>query len=167
MNKILFLDLDGVLNTFDNLFSMSVIEKLTGKPSMDSYGHLFDDRCVNWLEYIILNTKCKIVISSTWRRSGLDNMKKMWEERNLPGEVIDITPTIVDKIIIDKYKPNNINADRGYEIQQWIDNNDIETYCIVDDDSDMLSHQNFVKVDGKFGLEYISSNKIINILNNI
>ena len=44
---------------------------------------------------------------------------------------------------------------RGNEIQDWIDNNDnIESYVILDDDSDMLESQlfNFVQTDTYEGL---------------
>ena len=43
---------------------------------------------------------------------------------------------------------------RGTEIQEWIDNNDVTNYTIIDDDSDMLKEQmkHFFHVDGYFGL---------------
>ena len=42
---------------------------------------------------IIELTGAKIVISSTWRKSGLSVRKELWKFSNLPGEVIDVTPT--------------------------------------------------------------------------
>jgi len=164
--KILFLDIDGVLNSFDNMNAMCTLGKYTGDKSYDEYGHKFDERCVRWLEYIVIETDCDIVISSTWRRAGLDKMKKMWEDRKLPGDIIDITPRRVDESIISLYSKDNPRADRGYEIQQWIDNNNVQYYCIVDDDCDMLSHQNFVKTNGRVGLDYDTTKEIVKILNN-
>lgn len=161
--KILFLDIDGVLNSMDNEYSRLYLWKLGLEKSRDEYGDLFDERCVRWLKYIIDKTGCKIVISSTWRKSGLLAMQDMWKYRKLPGEVIDITPLTVDSKLFTKYYSEI--ADRGYEIQQWLEENDEYIYCIVDDEYDMLEHQNFVQTNKKFGLDYQSAKDIIRILN--
>lgn len=55
--KIIFLDIDGVLNVF-------------GK-SHDQYGKTFHKHFENNLKYIIEQTNAKIVLSSTWRFKGL------------------------------------------------------------------------------------------------
>lgn len=161
-HKIIFLDIDGVLN---------VIPK-----SYDEFGGTFHDNFVNNLKHIIDQTGAKIVISSSWRIDGLETMKKMWHKRNLPGEVIDITPTeidVVDKGICEFYDL----VDRGHEIQLYIDNNDITNYCIIDDDNDMLDSQrdNFVRtanntthkdcVDIGYGLTKQCADEVIKILN--
>lgn len=119
-NRIILLDIDGVLNV--------------NFPSHDEYGRCFHPNFIDNLKYIIDETGAKIVISSTWRFSGLVIMKEMWEKRNLPGEVIDITPHI------DICK-------RGEEIEYWLKNNEVDSYVIIDDDNDMLENQqqNFVK----------------------
>ncbi len=163
--KILFLDIDGVLNSFDNQFAMQFLWKLDPiNKSRDKYGVLFDNRCVVWLNYIIKKTECKIVISSAWRMSGLISLQQMWEYRNLPGKIIDITPTIVNPKIILKYDDFEL-ADRGFEIQEWLENNQVDNYCIVDDNSDMLPSQKFIRTMGNQGLNYNSAIKIVNILN--
>jgi hypothetical protein len=165
--KIIFLDIDGVLNSMDymNLLHMSKHDAKMDKETMDEYGQLFDPRCVQWLEYIIAKTGAKIVISSTWRMSGLQIMQELWKHRNLPGEVIDVTGRGgVDPEIIERfYDPG---ADRGYEIQQWIeDHSDINSYVILDDDSDMCPGQHFVKCDSKYGITREVANAAINYLN--
>lgn len=164
MTKVLFLDIDGVLNSMDNMYAMTALwKKDKEEKPRDDFSHLFDERCVRWLDYIIRRTECKIVISSTWRRSGVERMKQMWEMRGLPGEVIDITPSYADKKIIEQHLCEG--ADRGYEIQQWIEEHRPDRYCIVDDDSDMLPHQPFVNTKGRIGLNYETAHEIINILN--
>jgi hypothetical protein len=166
MNKIIFLDIDGVLNVYCK--------------DRDEFGCTFHKHFVDNLKWIIEKTNAKIVISSTWKIDGLEIMKKMWEKRNLPGDVIDITPSTVDVV------KNGIckfydQVDRGHEIQLWIDNNKnkIETYCVIDDDNDMLQSQknNFVRtannkdhedcVDIGYGLTHKCAEKVINILNKI
>jgi hypothetical protein len=132
--------------------------------SRDQFGHLFDERCVRWLKYIVDKTDCKIVISSTWRRSGLSVMQEMWKFRNLPGEVIDITSNSWNLKLSELYAEPQAN--RGYEIQEWVNNHpEIESYCIVDDDNDMLKHQIFVQTKGRIGLDYDTSHSIVKILN--
>jgi len=166
--KVLFLDIDGVLNSYDN---RDVLENLWNinkeNKSRDQFGVLFDERCVRWLKYIIEETGCKIVISSTWRSGGLKTMQLMWEMRDLPGEVIDCTPMEVSEDIINLYAATNNEADRGYEIQEWIDINKPERYCIVDDQDDMLGHQHFVRTSSEYGLDKKTSCSIVVILNSI
>lgn len=164
--KVLFLDIDGVLNSTDNTHVRWYLwGQDTNIKSKDQFGTLFDERCVLWLQYIILQTGCKIVLSSSWRHMGLNKVKLMWELRNLPGEVIDITPLEYDPAVVELYADVNPNADRGYEIQEWLDNNLVESYCIVDDEDDMLSSQKFVRTDQSIGLNRKTSNEIIQILN--
>ena len=147
INKVIFLDIDGVLNVYCE--------------GRDEYGCTFHKHFEDNLSWII---KAKIVISSTWRFSGLEILKEMWDKRGLPGEVIDITPDL-----------NNLK--RGDEIQHWLDNNKVINYVIVDDDNDMLDIQknNFVQTSGNYdhldcvyigyGLTRKCSERIVEILN--
>lgn len=162
--RVIFLDIDGVLNTWDYIGSLYLLaNKHKVGSSIDEYGQLFDPRCVNYLDYIIRETDAKIVISSTWRNKGISNLQEMWEMRDLPGEIIDVTPLTLDGEIVERYY--HVDADRGYEIQEWLDNHDdIESYVILDDMSDMLPSQNFVKCDGKFGITREVANMAIHHL---
>ena len=107
--KVIFLDIDGVLNVYCE--------------SRDKYGCNFHPHFVDNLKHIIDETDAKIVISSSWKADGLITIKKMWLDRNLPGEVIDITEGRPDR-------------KRGNEIQQWLDKHkeEIVDYVIIDDD---------------------------------
>lgn len=114
-DKIIFLDIDGVLNLY--------------REEHDKYGQLFHDNFVNNLKHIIDETGAKIVLSSTWRLSGFKTNKNMWLDRKLPGELVDVTPIFHNKI-------------RGEEIKHWLVNNQVNSYVIIDDDTDFLSEQN-------------------------
>jgi len=157
--KIIFLDIDGVLNVHY-------------KGKRDEYGQAFHPNFVENLREVIDKTGAKIVISSTWRMSGLKIMQEMWEHRGLPGEVIDITP-IATSIKLHKRDEDcneNISIPRGLEIEAWLGWNDfqrinwskdkqleylekskVKNYVILDDDSDMLYNQkeHFVKCSGR------------------
>jgi hypothetical protein len=105
-------------------------------------------------------------------------MKTMWLDRNLPGEVIDITVDcyqIVDEGRAEFYD----TVERGHEVQEWIDSHQgIESYVILDDDNDFLASQrgNFVRtanninhpdsIDIGYGLTKECTKKAIRILNN-
>ena len=127
--KVIFLDIDGVLNVIPQ--------------GNDRFGAIFHEHFVDNLKRIIDETGAKIVISSTWRMSGLPGMIEMWEERNLPGEVIGITPNFMWR--------TGSTLQRGKEIDAYLDEHpEIEKYVIIDDDSDMEPHQleNFVMTFG-------------------
>lgn len=168
--KVIFLDIDGVLNSGDYMNATHILNHKHGVEEVvcsDEYGHTFDPRCVLYLDHILRETGAKLVISSTWRYSGLKIMQEMWAARNLPGEVIDITPlrSEVDPEIEERfYDPR---AGRGYEIQDWLERNQVESYVILDDDSDMISHQPLVKCPNRFGITYEVAKETIQKLNTI
>lgn len=124
MDKIIFLDFDGVL-------SVSLQER-------DKYGQLFHQRFVDNLKYVIDKTNAKLVIISSWRTDGIDVMQNMWKDRNLPGEIVGNTPYCAKLETCRKYRENQ---ERGLEIQEYIDENNIDSYVIIDDDDNMLSQQ--------------------------
>ena len=90
MRKVIFLDFDGVLNT--EYYQWFLHNQ--GKPYFDEYGSCFAPSAVNQLKRIIDETGADIVVESTWKYLGLEAMKELWQARNLPGRIIDITPDI-------------------------------------------------------------------------
>lgn len=154
--RIIFLDIDGVLASFDYL---RIISHLKEK-NPDRYGYAFDLRCVKNLQWIL--NECpdvKIVISSSWKSMKINKLLDMWKIRDLPGEIIDITPDLLR---------TKIESSRGDEIQEWLSkHSEVKSYVIIDDDSDMLLHQmdRFVKTDPIIGLTVKDSEKAIKILN--
>ena len=150
--KVIFLDIDGVLNV--------------DYCGHDDYGNYFNYIQVNNLKHIIEKTDAKIVISSSWRFSGLHVMKSMWEYRKLPGEVIDITPFEVDLVYKGFFKYYD-EVSRGDEIQWWINTYKPENYVIIDDVEDFLDNQlnNFVKTKENIGLTKKLAEEAIEILN--
>lgn len=157
MSKYLFLDIDGVLNVIPQ--------------GRDEFGSKFHQHFEYNLAWIIRETGCKIVISSSWRHSGLNEMQRMWEQRSLPGEVVDITPNLT-------YGSGKITSmPRGMEIKAWLDENYHDAYAILDDDNDMLEEQlsHFVCtsgnnhhadcIDAGYGLTKECAQKVIEILN--
>ena len=152
MNKIIFLDFDGVLNTehYQGLLQYQ------GKPWQDEYGAFFDPKVVKQLKRIIDATDADIVVESSWKYLGLDAMKELWEVRNLPGTIIDITPSLLGK-------------NKGVEIASWLSKyakQDIR-YVIIDDEYVILDSQlpHFILTNPYEGITEEQANRAISMLN--
>lgn len=152
MNKIIFLDFDGVLNTehYQGLLQYQ------GKPWQDEYGAFFDPKAVKQLKRIIDTTDADIVVESSWKYLGLDAMKELWEVRNLPGTIIDITPSLLGK-------------NKGVEIASWLSKyakQDLR-YVIIDDEFVILDSQlpHFILTNPYEGITEEQANRAISMLN--
>lgn len=112
---ILFLDIDGVMNTTDSALR-------------HRGGHVFTQPAVEALRWIVRKASCKIVISSTRRREGVEAMRALFLRNGLETEaasIIDITPRFVD---------HDTDEWREDEIEAWLDRNgDKGKYAILDD----------------------------------
>lgn len=123
--KIIFLDVDGVLNTYYT-------------EAKTSNGATFvDDRKVHILKDIIDKTGAKIVLSSTWRIGWKHlelSMKDTWAAKDfieLRDKLREFEIDLYDKTpILDKFM-----RCRGEEIKMYLNNSkdDIEGYVIIDD----------------------------------
>ena len=152
MNKIIFLDFDGVLNTehYQGLLQYQ------GKTWQDEYGAFFDPKAVKQLKRIIDATDADIVVESSWKYLGLDAMKELWEVRNLPGTIIDITPSLLGK-------------NKGVEIASWLSKyakQDLR-YVIIDDEFVILDSQlpHFILTNPYEGITEEQANRAISMLN--
>ena len=165
MDKVIFLDIDGVLNT---KWWYTQMDRNTPK---DKYGYTFDPRSVANLKKIIDETGADIVISSSWKSFGLSELEEMWQNRELPGKLIDITPNSVSDEML-------LNADldhmelfhiRGMEIKEWLDKHGkkVSHYVIIDDMDNFLPEQqsHFVQTDPEVGITEEDANMAIKILN--
>jgi hypothetical protein len=153
--KIIFLDIDGVLNSEKAYRSGECnYTKWNWENGTEDHHQSFCSWSKELLNKLIDETGAKIVISSTWRSSGIEFMRKVWELEGMSGEIIGITPsfrgdingyTIPRGCEIEHYlehdlKFNHINWDKDTQ-QQYMDRSGIENYIIIDDDSDMLYGQ--------------------------
>ena len=120
--KIIFLDIDGVICNHEQWKKHVILD--------GEYLHEFDSAAVKLLNELTDKTQAKFVISSTWRFKGVDILKKHFPQQGVTGEILDRTPSL----------RHVINAQRGDEIQMWLDENkdkEIESFVILDDDNDM------------------------------
>lgn len=129
--KVLFLDIDGVCNSLE----------YAQRNNMNLW-HATDPVLVKRVKRIIAETKCKVVLSSTWR---------------LYPEAAAVVKRDVG-YFIDKTKDMQAGAkrgvvDRGHEVQEWLDRHPAVTqYAILDDEPDFLPHQWLFKTTFEKGI---------------
>ena len=119
--KLIFLDFDGVMDTayYGHVFGKE------GRLCNDEFGAVFDPNCVRNLKEIIDRTGAKIVITSSWKSlMSYTDLLNMWEQRSLPGCVIDVTPS-----------PSGCRY-RGDEIDAWLKECKEDCQYVIIDDID-------------------------------
>lgn len=141
MIKIIFLDIDGVLNHQQMFFDKS--------DQVETKSGILSKKSVLLLNKITDKTGSKIVVTSTWRADG-PNVYEALISGGITGDIIGMTGSGCRCCV------------RGNEILDWIKSNDnlvgnysdYKSYVILDDDSDMLYWQrnNFFCVDYTVGI---------------
>ena len=128
--KILFLDIDGVLNSEKSLLSYRAANPKGSLPIQEPESWI--PEAVTQLKRIISETGCELVISSCWRTT-LDKLEIAFNYWGLP-EWFSITP-------------ESPSGYRGEEIDLWIKGKStIESFAIVDDvTNDIHQKENLVE----------------------
>jgi len=132
--KVLFLDIDGVLNS-------KLYYKYIYKPEE---GSRFDPYCVILVKRLVEEFSLKIVISSTWRNGSVNRLMKELNEHNM-----------IEYLHDDWHTPFVRRASRGSEINLWLDSHpEVKDYLILDDNENLLDHQlsRFVKTSNYLGM---------------
>jgi len=139
---LVFLDFDGVLNS-----------KVSSIRFEDP--RIFGLENVTALNHFLAQTGARIVVSSTWRIGlSIEDLQEILDRSRIWGEVVGKTPRLWKK--------------RGFEIQQWLDENpewQDASFVILDDDSDM-EHllPRLVKVNNEVGLTVENAEEAIKML---
>lgn len=166
MSKVIFLDIDGVLNT-ERQHDRCVA---AGLAYVDNFGYAFDPVSVANLKRIVDETGADIVISSSWKFWGHSTMQKLWTSRELPGKIIDVTPNNVSDEMLLSVDLNlmELPAGKGSEIKEWLETEgqQVTHYAILDDLPDMLPEQqsHFVQTNPRVGITKDDADRIITIL---
>ena len=144
-NKIIFLDIDGVVTSSKSRYAFS-------KECFDALGRILDE------------TGAKIVISSSWRWDNdvARTIKSLTDSSHMlvgdnpfpfPEKIVGVTPRI---------------GERGIEIACYLESHPCDRFAILDDDEfDILKYyeKNFFHIDSNFGLTEEDANRIIKFLN--
>lgn len=137
--KIIFLDIDGVLNCAS---------------TTECWGDVvgIDSDKVAILNQIIAETGAKIVLSSSWRID--QDWRAALEDAGLPlHHIIGVTGRVASR-------------NRDEEIAQWRSAHGvIDNFVILDDDAEMISDMTHFKTMREEGLTLEIANRVIHYLN--
>ena len=175
--KLIFLDIDGVLNheLFYKSGSREERFKLANEEKDLPYGcSNIDPEKVSLLNTLIKETGAKVVVSSSWRTGrSVEDLQAVLDWNGFQGEVIGKTIRLGFKT--PKDVDYNYSVPRGCEIKAWLEMNKSilnakiskVRYVILDDDTDFLWWQrnNFIHVDSYCGITYNTIHKAKHILN--
>lgn len=114
--KVIFLDIDGVLNCQS---SQSSCHGMVG----------IDNDKVKRLKEIVKSTGAKIVLISTWKT---DWQKLLKEQQGYMTDYLDKKLKRQGLVIMDKTEDTSVN--RGQGILAWLDGKKIESFVILDDE---------------------------------
>ena len=110
-HPIVFLDIDGVLNTtayIDRAIARAEASDFSPTTSSESLASLIDPERVELLNEIVEATGARVVASSDWRElASVSELEDILASRGFEGDLIDATP--------------RMKAPRGEQIQAWLD----------------------------------------------
>ena len=163
MNKIIFLDVDGVLNSkfWDNDHQREISE-----------GKHVDLEAVKLLGTLVKRTNAKLILHSEWRFWFDETMKPLRTEADFLANtmkeagitIAGVTPDLTTEEIRKTKKFSLVKAD---EILLWLDDNSSFTKWVVLDDLDLHNEEvarHQVKTDSEIGLTEKDVEKAIEIL---
>lgn len=142
--RVLFLDFDGVLNTFTK-FSHA--------------GHFSKPACGNLNSLLERASDLLIVVTSAWRRHGLERVKEILQSNGIDSNrVIGITE-------YDNVAEGSVP--RGVYIDRWLKQHpEVYQFVIIDDQSDMNElRSHLVKTNSWIGLTASDIKQALEILN--
>ncbi|MCX6733086.1 MAG: HAD domain-containing protein [Candidatus Roizmanbacteria bacterium] len=180
MNSVLFLDIDGVLNSRD--FAIAQTEAGRTAESADRV----DPVAVAHLQRIIQETNCYVSVSSVWRMNNTTGiiariLMAAGMDKQYAKRIVGLNPIVYKDVSFSKKYIEEQNTEfakspwsgnwyRGYESAVWLLRNreryNISRFAIVDDDSDMWHMVlRFVHTPNSTGLTEDKANQLIQLLN--
>ena len=154
MNKLIFLDIDGVLDIYTSRYQLDPV-------LMARLGTLLE------------RTSAKIVVSSSWRAMDVAETIEFMTDPDNPSvgpnpfpytdKIIGITPILFSVAEGDIDRP----ATRGEEIAAYLKSHPCDSYVILDDCDEVFRDQqpHLVLVNDEVGLSDADVEKAVGILN--
>lgn len=123
--KVLFLDVDGILNSRAFLIAQAGERKILNITDFDPRSHLDPVRIAR-LNEIVRRAGCEVVVSSSWRHPyDKATLLGYLRERGYGGDILDYTPSL----------PGH---ERHVEIKRWLARRHVapSAFVVLDDDRD-------------------------------
>ena len=155
--KLVFLDIDGVLNDFERSWG-----------AVPDYNPEFVPRCVQNFNRIIRATEARIVLSSSWRHlivfghMSLNGFSVLLRSHSVRGHLIGHTR---EEAASESSEPRWQQIADYIKTHREANADGIERYCILDDCSDAFGGRPGVRTDGSTGLTAADADLAIEILN--
>lgn len=172
--RVLFLDVDGVLNS--ERFLVEAYREV--RPGSSSFERQIDSAAVEIVNGVVERTGCEVVLSSAWRygKNGLAHervvVEKILRSRGARFRLYDSTPTYLDVYIARHGRPagfgeHDAAINRGAEIGHWLADYAaaVGSYAIVDDYDDMGPHlPRLVRTSPKIGITPADAERLVALL---
>jgi len=143
--KVIFLDFDGVLNSW-------AWWDRQPKHTRDQHRFLLDPAAVGLLNQLVMRTDAHVVISSSWRLNKEMRPASTLCVCGFTGVILGQTPYLA--------------GPRGHEISAWLEeHSSVETFVILDDDSDMVHlAERHIKTSQQVGLTQEDVDRAVEML---
>lgn len=121
--KVIFLDFDGVINSWP--FKKSRPPRPANMTLEEMHDRSIDKAAIGRLNVIVKHTKAVVVVSSMWRTSmSRVELRELLARNGFAGITLDKTP--------------GESGNRGLQIKQWLDatQRKVDSFVIIDDEDD-------------------------------
>ena len=155
--RIIFLDIDGVLNSNKYLSDVVALCHKEGRVQQP-IDHL-DPAAIELLNGVVAATGAVIVLSTTWRLLfGIMECKEMLYKKGLVAKIRGMTPDLPRKHF-------SAPRARGDEIQAWLRSYDEDVdFVVVDDDNDAGAGHTHRFVKTRDGLTQEHCRRMVEVL---
>ncbi len=161
MRPVLFLDIDGVLNSTEWQKSYVPSPLFHNLPNELKHAEeALDPIAMGLLNDVVEATNCLVVLSSTWRKQyPLHIVTRLLRYRGFQHRLFGATPDL-------SYTRAGPRRMRGDEIDWWLKElGEPCRFAIVDDDSDMEPHMDrLVQTSCEAGLTFGEAVRLISLL---
>jgi hypothetical protein len=150
LNNVIFLDIDGVLATNKQfMLNRKKFQDKHEEAKELNIPYPFDQKCVKIFNEILKETEADIVLTSDWRLFwDLEKLNRIFKFNKIIKSPIAITSKT--KAI----SMSNLELNRTKQIEEFLDNNTVLNYVVVDDlHLDLYLTEKFVKTKDLQGLK--------------
>lgn len=184
--KVIFLDFDGVLNceeAYERRLSHGDEcgrKEITNRTGRNKDYQQFYSESKKWLNKLIEETDAKIVVSSSWRKSGINFIRDVWRMEQMSGEIIDLTPSLylqkggsIQFYTGKQYehptpKIRGYSIPRGCEIEYWLKDKGFYNVNWCEDTQQRYIEEsgieNYIIIDDDSDMLYNQRNHFVNVL---